>query len=688
MDTDKRQATKILMGAIILLAIFMAGGIWGITSLVRYEHQRDINTWQVTLNIMADSRATAVRQWADSQLNHLNELSQNSSLQLYTQELLKKRTPRKDGEPAELSYLRNLIRASASRYGFRKGTNAPAIPANISRQTNSGLALIGPDQQIIAATTGMPTITKALRQSITSTIKDGVPKAHDIVLSGTIPLAAFLQPVFALEMPGKSGRRVIAVLLALKNASTSLFPLLKSHAAITKTDEAILVRRQGNLVTYISPLADGTPPLKRKLAAGNNDLAAAYAINHPGSFKQLRDYTGQEVLTTSRALPGLPWILVQKITVSEALNESQRHQRFLYIILSLTLILAATLLLAAWFYGSSAREHKITAKLLAKSRQLAGQTRLLNSISDNIHDYIFLVSFDGHLIFANQLLTTALSMTATEVKNKTLTSIFGPAPAGDLQPFLQEAGHDDTAVFKELPLEINGKTSYFHASFIPILQGDRGNNDAVLVSLHDVTLLRNVQEKKNRLMNQIVKALMQAIDQHDPYSTNHSANTAKIALTIGRAMNLDLNSLNTLETAANLCNIGKLSISRELLAKTGPITETEEKELQSEIDFAKSILADIDFEGPVMDTIIQKNEFLDGSGYPAGLTDKDIILTARILSAANAFVAMISPRAYRDKLPIRDALNEILAASDDKYDRQVVAALFHVADNEIDWKTW
>ncbi len=688
MENDTGKAVKILTYSITFLAFFVIAGIWGITSLVRYEHQRDINTWQLTLNIMADSRVARIQQWTNSQFTSLSELAGNGSLQLYTQELLK-HPKHGDYEPAQLSYLRNLIRASAIRYGFQDQLSTPPIPANVSHKADSGLALIAPSLEIITATAGMPILNKDLHQTINLVFKDGKPKVVDIVMADNkMPMVGFLQPVFALQMPTQTNKGAVAVLLAIKNASTSLFPLLASDAVVTKTDEALLVRRDKNLVTYVSSLADGTPPLTRQLAANSGDLAAAYALNHPGAFKQLRDYTGSEVLSTSRIMTGLPWILVQKITVAEALNESQRHQYFLYIILCLTLSIAAALLLAAWFYGSSTREHRITAELLAKSRQLTVQTHLLNTISDNIHDYIFLINFNSRLIFANRVLADTLNVPAVDLTDKTSTAIFGPAPADRLKPLLQDAQDKGAAIFQELTLEIKDKQTLFHVSCIPIPYQDTTTNDAILVTLHDITLLRADQNKKTNLLNQIVKALMRAIDLHDPYSTNHSANTAKIALAVGQAMNFTQKEQQVLETAANLCNIGKLSLPKELLAKTTQLTTSEEEQLRRETDFAKDILTGIDFDGPVLETIIQKNECMDGSGYPAGLRKEEIIRTAQVLAVSNAFVAMISPRAYRDKLSVKETLNELLTTANSKYNRQVVAALFHIADNEIDWNAW
>ena len=66
-----------------------------------------------------------------------------------------------------------------------------------------------------------------------------------------------------------------------------------------------------------------------------------------------------------------------------------------------------------------------------------------------------------------------------------------------------------------------------------------------------------------------------------------------------------------------------------------------------EFEFIKShcqvgfdLLKNIDFPWPVLQAILQHHERLDGSGYPAGLTDKGIILEARILGVADVVKPM------------------------------------------------
>jgi HD-GYP domain-containing protein (c-di-GMP phosphodiesterase class II) len=691
MDNQKSHSGRVTFTAIFFLLLIVVGGISGVRSLVGYERQRDLDTWKITLSVMADSKAKHVQQWASSQFTALNELATNGSLQIYTQQLQRQESTESQSstEPAQLSYLRNLILDTAQRHAFTETPSTKAvIPANVAHQADAGLALLAKDMTVIIATPGLPAFNNELRQTVAEVLASGSARIHDIFLDDQgRPLVTFVEPVFALQK-SDSGKETVGVLVAIKDAATSLFPILQSEAAVTSTDEALLVRRDQDLVVYVSPLADGTASLNKRQPAEAESLDAAYALSHPGSFIKKQDYAGVEVLSTSRVMPGLPWILVQKISAAEALKESMAHQRLLYSSLLLALGLGSSLLLAAWFYGSKVKEQQVAGELQERAGQLAAQAHLLSAINDNIGDYLFLAKLDGELIFINQACAAVLGLAeAKAASGKTLVNTLGLAPAKQFMALMEKAKNQNEPVMQEMAVEINGRNLLFHTSCIafPYWTAER---DAILISLHDLTQLTEARERKELLLVQIVKALARAIDLHDPHSANHSANTATIAMAVGQRLGFDRPALQVLEIAANLCNIGKLFIGKEVLAKTGQLTATEQAQLHQEPEFAEQILAGIDFAGPVLTAIIQKNELLDGSGHPNGLSGAAIIPTARVLAAANAFIAMVSPRAYRDRLPVKEAMSQILAAGDGKYDRQVVAALFHVTENEIDWGKW
>ena len=87
--------------------------------------------------------------------------------------------------------------------------------------------------------------------------------------------------------------------------------------------------------------------------------------------------------------------------------------------------------------------------------------------------------------------------------------------------------------------------------------------------------------------------------------------------------------------------------------------------------------------------IRQVQERWDGSGRPKGLAGEDIMMGARIVAAANAFVAMVSQRAYRHRpASFDEALNMLLGDSGIAYDRRVVSALMNVVDNRGAREDW
>ena len=153
-------------------------------------------------------------------------------------------------------------------------------------------------------------------------------------------------------------------------------------------------------------------------------------------------------------------------------------------------------------------------------------------------------------------------------------------------------------------------------------------------------------------------------------------------------MGLPEDRIDVLSMAALLANIGKLYLPREILTKLEPLTDEEERMLQQHVSYSVDILKDLEFDGPVIKIIEQKNERPDGKGYPAGLIADDILQEAKIIAAANAFVAMSSARAYRPGKPMSEVIDTMLEQADRAFDRNVIAALFHVAENRADWKSW
>ena len=678
---------KPVIGGILALLALVAAGAWLIHVYIGKERQRDLDDWAIRLGLAAETRVNAIDDWLTARSADLGELANNASLQLYMWQLTRRKDQATEVEPAQLSYLRNLVVASAERDGFMPPSQQPEVPANLPKRYDAGLALLDARLRLVVSTAGMPDIGPAFRTAIQAALDNGKPAISELVTDTQDRVLLGIAVPIPVVLGANDERAYGGVVFGVVNAAQTLYPLLTAGVPMTGSDASLLVMQRQQQVVYLSPTGDGSVPTRRTLPMDRAQLAAAAALHRPGSFGEYRNYQGREVLATSRPLRQVPWVLVQEVDAGEAMLESDRHRRFLVTSFSLLLFFFAATLVAAWRHGSSVRARHDADALREKTEELQKQTELLHAVTDNADAYVLLMDAEQHVLLANARLADKLRVPAAELNGKTLAGVLGPAnvaPLADAIAGLPEAGK---ALHCNLPMLIDGEQRSLQCSLVPVDRiGERYH--AMLLMLQDTTELQRAQERHAALMRNLVDTLMHVVDLHDPNSANHSSRMVEVANAIGSAMNLDAQDSRTLDLAASLANLGKIFVPREVLTKTAPLTEAEQSLLQRHVQFGTEMLADLDFEGPVVDTIAQKQEHLDGSGYPNGLKGDQILMTARILAVSNAFVALLSPRAYRAPIGVNAALEQLLKECDSKYDRRVVAALFHVAENRTEWSDW
>lgn len=134
-----------------------------------------------------------------------------------------------------------------------------------------------------------------------------------------------------------------------------------------------------------------------------------------------------------------------------------------------------------------------------------------------------------------------------------------------------------------------------------------------------------------------LSSLVDEVETREPSLLGHGARTAWYALEIGQAIYLSQPDLEHLKYAAYLHDVGKLSISPEILTKPQPLSSHEYQELQSHPRAALSILDSWPFLKIPSVWIAHHHERWDGSGYPYGLKGELIPLGSRIIAIADTF---------------------------------------------------
>ena len=303
------------------------------------------------------------------------------------------------------------------------------------------------------------------------------------------------------------------------------------------------------------------------------------------------------------------------------------------------------------------------------------QKRLLDGINSTITDPIALTDTQGIFRYVNLAFAKVVGRDVESTVGLDVSAIFGFDTAKRLNASDQRVLMANESIMVVETLWLQSKRYIFQISKSPLRSDEGQQSISGIVSVYrDITKTVEAEERGRRAVQQTIDALISAIEASDPFLGGHSRIMSKLSGMIAKAMQLPERDAQTIEVAANLSQIGKAFVPRELLLKPGQLTDEEKKIVESHVEHTKNVLSQIEFDLPVVDAIYQMNEHLDGSGYPQKLTAEQISTDAKVLAVANAFAAMARPRSYRDGMPVEKVLS-ILSQNSNTYDATVVQAL-------------
>ena len=141
---------------------------------------------------------------------------------------------------------------------------------------------------------------------------------------------------------------------------------------------------------------------------------------------------------------------------------------------------------------------------------------------------------------------------------------------------------------------------------------------------------------------------------------------------VGEILELEAETLEMLELAGSLHDVGKQMISEQIVEKPGPLTDAEWEAMRKHPELGEAIAREEGHPDDVGSWVRHHHERLDGTGYPDHLEGEEIPMGARIIAFLAAYGCMTSPRAYRPPIPPEIALDELEHAAGKQFDPQVV----------------
>lgn len=182
-----------------------------------------------------------------------------------------------------------------------------------------------------------------------------------------------------------------------------------------------------------------------------------------------------------------------------------------------------------------------------------------------------------------------------------------------------------------------------------------------------------VQKELARALSGVVGAITTAMEARDPYTAGHQYRVSILAVAMAQKLDWPEERIEALRVAAMVHDIGKMAVPEEILNKTGKFSAEEWSLIQQHCEAGYSILKGVPFRWPIAETVLQHHERLDGSGYPYGLKEGEILDGAQIIAIADIVESMASARPYRAALGIDAALAEIESMAGEKLDTRLVA---------------
>jgi len=186
-------------------------------------------------------------------------------------------------------------------------------------------------------------------------------------------------------------------------------------------------------------------------------------------------------------------------------------------------------------------------------------------------------------------------------------------------------------------------------------------------------MIRNFRllSEVRQLSVDMVRVLINTIEQKDEYTSGHSTRVGHYATLLGRELELDAAALQTLEWSALLHDVGKIGIRDEVLKKPGKLTTEEFQHIKEHPVRSYQVVQQVPQMAAALDGIVHHHEHWDGSGYPDGLAGEEIPLPARIIQVADIFDALTSTRSYRKAFDWQKALDILEADAGETVDPHV-----------------
>ena len=663
-----RGRTKALILSIVVLCVVTAVVAFCVLLIVENKESELEESLEKRLALLAGSRAEVISTWLSGLVNQGDRIVASDLFKLFAGQidLL--------GEDVSLLVTGNLPAAKSKGQDVAElSEQLPMMQKLLEEFTQyadfrSGRIVNRRGRTYLATDAGTNPLTPVDQAHVKAVLAGKRPYFSPVRHTANGLVMDLFLPIEALQ-----GDAPVAVLMLSKAVSDKINELLAKSPLMGEGERTRLIQEESGQLQEIIPWMPGE---LTSLAQPMTFTGDTLAFDVRDSLTESR-----RAYTFGRKVPELDWWIVQESDFRIARKAIRNYSRFMSVMGALMVLACISSLGAIWWRLVGIENQRSARRFKALADRIDEQRRLLDSINNTITEFIALKDVRGYYQYVNPAFAHAMGRRAEEMNGLDDTALFGFDTAKRLEVSDHWVLANKQPKNFQIDLYIQSKLHHLQISKVPFF--DQNGKITGLVSLfRDITEIVQVRKKSEKATRQTIETLVKAIEKTDPYLSGHSNLMQQIAQGVAGELNLGEQETATIEIAANLSQIGKMFVDKNLLNKPGKLTAEERQEVEQHVEHAASLLKDVEFELPVTQSVLQINELMDGTGYPQGLKAEAITMPARVLAVVNAFCAMVKPRAYRESLPPEQALS-ILAQAQAKYDQNVVQALEKVVRSPL-----
>ncbi len=165
---------------------------------------------------------------------------------------------------------------------------------------------------------------------------------------------------------------------------------------------------------------------------------------------------------------------------------------------------------------------------------------------------------------------------------------------------------------------------------------------------------------KSYNLDQTMRYQLNMLDSLDVFTRKHCENVANLTCRLCEYLHCNKSFTQYCTICAYLHDLGKLFIPANILQKPGKLTQEEYDIMKTHTTLGYNMcMKDLELR-PYANGALYHHEALNGSGYPQGLTKKDIPYEGQIIRVADEYDAIVSKRQYKSHIGISETLKILI----------------------------